>query len=317
MIKYLLRLGLVISVLAVSGCAVSNRQNTPLLNEVREHAIPKNKELNLFTLPMIVLVGGCAGTVDAVVIHPALVFDDAAGDTNDILKWSARWKGHYFTQSALVIPKAVATPVVYLTAYIRRAVFDVDPRPSDQACREAADLERQQKIQEINQFLERARQWYGQSDYSHSWAITDIIIKSDYAEYNIPEILRKEVGILHLKNLLGLNDADGFKPAFGCEFLAHSREWFLDDEFKQLLTGVILKWPAESKVRIILCLRYFADDEIEPLLMKAINDPEAVVRYAALEAAAKEPVMKSVIRKAGDDADDIIRLKARQTLDGK
>lgn len=309
----LIALGAVIGL--ASGCAVFNKQNTPLLNEVREHTIPKDRELNFFTLPLVVLVGTVAGTIDAVIVHPALVIDDAAGDTNDFLKWDARWRGHYFTQSALVIPKSAVTPVVYLTAYIRRAVFDVDPRPSDQARQEAADRERQQKINEIKRFLQRAREWHAQSDYSHSLAITDIIMKSDYEGYNIPEILEKEAGILHLKNLLGMNDAAGFKGSFDYPFLAHAREWFLDDEFKQLLEEVILKWPPESKTPIILSLRRFPDKETKPLLTLALSDSEAVVRYAALEAAIKTPMIKSVIRKARFDPDDIIRLKANQVLD--
>lgn len=117
--------GLLIS---LNGCAVFNRQNTPALNMVEKHLVPKEQPGRALSYPLIIPVGAVAATMDMFIFHPVSVISDAWDDTEDMLWKKLDWDKQYATTTASIIPRTTLTPVVLTTDFLVRSCFDIGRR---------------------------------------------------------------------------------------------------------------------------------------------------------------------------------------------
>lgn len=112
----------------VAGCAVFNRNNTPTLNFVHDHMVPKEAPGKYLVMPLAIPAGLVAVLVDMVIVHPVTVADDAFYDTGDALWSDMDWKGRYVTESATLVPRTVFTPIVFVFDFLGRSCFDIPAR---------------------------------------------------------------------------------------------------------------------------------------------------------------------------------------------
>ncbi|MFH0795142.1 MAG: hypothetical protein V2A74_14045 [bacterium] len=120
----------------LSGCAFFNRKNTPALNWVEDNLVPEKNPGRAFAYPVVIPVGAVAITLDALIIHPAGVIDDAADDTRDALWDDFNWHREYMTECAVLPWRTVGTPLVFTGDFFGRAFFDT-PDYADRSRREA------------------------------------------------------------------------------------------------------------------------------------------------------------------------------------
>jgi len=116
----------------LNGCAVLNRENTPALNLVEENLWPESTGLRIAVAPVVFPAGLVAVTVDAVIVHPASVIVDAAGDTGDALWERWNWSEQYLTECTALPWRAIGTPVVFASVFTIRAMFDVPRRAEEE-----------------------------------------------------------------------------------------------------------------------------------------------------------------------------------------
>jgi hypothetical protein len=115
-------------VVALTGCAFLNRDNTPALNAVEKRLWPQSTGKRVAAFPLVFPIGLAAIVTDAFVIHPLTVVDDAAEDTKDCLWEDWDWDDQYVTECAVLPWRAVFTPVVFAFDLLGRSMFDVPSR---------------------------------------------------------------------------------------------------------------------------------------------------------------------------------------------
>ena len=120
-----------LQLLLCSGCAVFNRNNTPALNLVEEHLLPKEGAARVLSYPLIVPLGFAAATVDMVLLHPLSVAGDAWDDTSDVLWDRLDWDNRFVTTTVLNAPRVAAVPVVFTADFLARSSFDISRRGGD------------------------------------------------------------------------------------------------------------------------------------------------------------------------------------------
>ena len=122
-------IGRLVSVLllacAAGGCACLNRNNTPLVNSVERHLVPRTKPAKIMVAPVVLPIGIGAGLLDVFIVHPISVIPDSAHDTVDCL-WKDR-SGGYVTRMGSTVPLAALTPIVFTGDFIGRSMFDIPP----------------------------------------------------------------------------------------------------------------------------------------------------------------------------------------------
>ncbi|MFW6107884.1 MAG: hypothetical protein ACOC70_01665 [bacterium] len=109
--------------------AMSNPRNRRLLNLLEANIVPANTTAQVAVSPVTVPAFLLGGVLDALVIHPVHVLDDACYDTGDAV-WSPTDRG-YFTECAILPFRLAVTPPVWLMHFTSRWVFDTPPRPPD------------------------------------------------------------------------------------------------------------------------------------------------------------------------------------------
>lgn len=108
------------------GCAWANRDNRQVWNAFEKHAVPQEDVWFVVSLPLTVPVGFLAILLDTFIVHPAMVVDDAFGDTRDLWR-GMDWEDRYYTESAALPLRAAASPVWFVFAFLGRSTFDVGP----------------------------------------------------------------------------------------------------------------------------------------------------------------------------------------------
>jgi|GEM_PF-968280 len=103
-----------------SSCAFTNPKNTPLVNGAEKLLGGEEGDLSRWiALPIAVPLG----LLDTLVVHPAMVIDDAWDDTWDVL-WDKPIKGAAM-RSYVMIPRLALTPVVFSVDWLVRSFFDI------------------------------------------------------------------------------------------------------------------------------------------------------------------------------------------------
>ncbi|MFO7897524.1 MAG: hypothetical protein R6V58_00515 [Planctomycetota bacterium] len=109
--------------------AMSNPRNRRLLNLLEANIVPADPVARVAAGPVTVPAFLIGGVLDALVIHPAHVLDDACYDTAEAV-WEPTDRG-YFTECAILPFRLALTPPVWLMHFTSRWVFDTPPRPPD------------------------------------------------------------------------------------------------------------------------------------------------------------------------------------------
>jgi len=120
-----------LNLLFCNGCAVFNRNNTPALNFVEEHLLPKENPVRAMSYPLVVPAGFIAATLDMVIFHPLSVAGDAWDDTNELLWKKLDWDHQFVTTTVLNAPRVAAMPIVFTTDFLARSSFDISRRGGD------------------------------------------------------------------------------------------------------------------------------------------------------------------------------------------
>jgi hypothetical protein len=108
-----------------SGCAVTRPENRLLLNSLDKAAqgsvITRSTTAQALAAPVAFPVGVTAVLLDLAVVTPARAAVPAAKDTSAYL-WENP-QGSDLRQMMLLMPKVLATPVVFITDWTCRSVF--------------------------------------------------------------------------------------------------------------------------------------------------------------------------------------------------
>jgi hypothetical protein len=120
-----------LNLLLCGGCAVFNRENTPALNFVEQHMVPKDRTVRALSFPVVVPVGLVAATADMFLLHPLSVAKDAWDDTNELLWENLDWDNRFVTTTVLNAPRVAAMPVLFTGDFLARSSFDISRRGGD------------------------------------------------------------------------------------------------------------------------------------------------------------------------------------------
>lgn len=117
---------LALTLLLCAGCAVFNEDNRRTLNALDRNFTPESTAARWALAPVGFPTAIVAGVLDMVIVHPSTVFDDAWGDTVQLL-WTPSDESRF--RRAIILPLVtIATPFVYIGDWLGRAVFDLPPR---------------------------------------------------------------------------------------------------------------------------------------------------------------------------------------------
>ena len=105
------------------SCAVFEPENRHLVPWVEDHLVPVETSARILAAPLWVPAGVAAGVLDAFVVHPITVVDEAYDDVHDVL-WE-EWPEGYVMRWGSVPYRALASPLVFGVSFAGRAVFDI------------------------------------------------------------------------------------------------------------------------------------------------------------------------------------------------
>ena len=114
---------LLAAAVALPGCAFMEKRNRPLTTTLDELVEPESTGAKVALAPVFVPVGTASLVLDVFALHPVEVIPDALDDTYEII-WENP-SGTYVTQTFLLVPKVVVTPVVFGFDWLGRSIFDL------------------------------------------------------------------------------------------------------------------------------------------------------------------------------------------------
>ena len=240
---------------------------------------------------------------------------DSWDSTYDSVWGNTHWDGHYATESALLVPRVGATPVVFTCKFFRRAFlyYDKEEERRSKQSEQDRQKERDELSQQVNQSLTQAREFYSEKKYTEAvTAIDKILCLRDYRQ--TPLDTRQETALIYMKSLLRTDAPDRLFDCLDKDSLGIYAGFRMDDELTGLFEETFLKGSLTRKSRIIYCLvRYIKDaDNVTAILLKALDDPDPVIRYIVLDMTIKaygtrEHIAVQVMKKASQDSHEVIR----------
>jgi len=274
--------------LASSGCAILNRDNTPTLNFLEKELVPQSKPARMATMPLVFPVGVLAVVADAFIVHPATVVDDAAEDVYDAFWDHWRWNDRYMSECAALPWKAVLTPPFFLGDFLGRAMFDVSQTAEKQRRKEALDKARAEATTQI----QKARQLLANNKASE--AVNELLAINQY-QMEAPERLEMVRMLMQA-------------GAQSSRFEAWDSIPDMDDESQNQLAPLITEAqkspdPYARLHAFRLAMRFWRKS-IPPILQKQSEAPPAP------QAEAREPPQMRIVRTMLADPHPAIRLEA-------
>jgi hypothetical protein len=97
-------------------------------------------------------VGFVAIVLDAAIVHPANIIDDAAEDTEEVLWDNFEWDEKYVTECAALPWRVVLTPAIFTGSFLGRSLFDI-PRRAEEARQEDEVRQRVDSMESWTDFL--------------------------------------------------------------------------------------------------------------------------------------------------------------------
>ena len=115
---------------AGTGCAMAIEDNRRTLSWLNTHATPESTTGKVALAPLALPAGVTAFAADALLVHPAMVVDDAWGDTVELL-WTTEDETRF--RRVLLTPlAALATPFVFAGDWAGRALFAIPEREPEE-----------------------------------------------------------------------------------------------------------------------------------------------------------------------------------------
>jgi len=115
---------LVLVLLLGGGCALSEKKNRRTLNLLDAQIQPESTAARIALGPLVFPAGLLATVTDQLIVHPAMVIDDAWQDTEDLL-WTS--SGETMFKRVLLLPLVtLATPPFFLGDWLARSIFALD-----------------------------------------------------------------------------------------------------------------------------------------------------------------------------------------------
>jgi hypothetical protein len=329
---------------SLGGCAIMNRDNTPLLNMVEENLWPESMGAQVAVFPLVFPTGIAAVVVDAVLIHPILVIDDALSDTSDILWEEWDFDEHYMTHCMTIPWRAVLSPLIFSFDFLGRSLFDIPNR---------ADVERQRAARDA-EMLARAEEEARQVNRYTSWQ-ESVTVLLDEAEELMDKGLPAEAldkiaaaDFLHGKEDRTLRIGRRSPLLSRIRFLLLKAAWesgrieLIDPAW----AAVLWKGKNDAETESILGAMRWSDDAATrwtafrfdmarrrsfhgkpELFRNALKDASLLLRHSALESIARhiddetrslhgefDELLPDLERIAAHDADPIIRNFAKQLV---
>ncbi len=317
-----------------SGCAFMNRDNTPLLNFVEGKMWPDQTGWRIVAAPVVFPAGFVAVTIDAVVVHPATVVDDAWDDTVDALWDNMKWDREYLTVCASLPWRALCTPLILTGDFLGRAMFDIKERADEKRQsqwaveREEEKAKRRREDQEtvtraFNHQLDQAenllRDGKPQRAYELLWNLDRVGLADPAAEARFC--------LLSLKAGRAANRVQTLVPLFGYWNLSDrivTAEKPYGPDIESTLTSMredndpVVRWYTYQIERM------FRSTEKAQMAVfeQALNDRDAVVRQRMLvwiedhasDRGISDLAREAVERAAAGDPDPANRAFAKETL---
>lgn len=122
MLQIVLALG---AMTALSGCMLTRPDSGPTFSLVEEHLVPENRTAQYALLPVFIPIGTVAALTDAAIVHPAMILEDTASDTQDVLWSHFRWDEAYMTECAALPWRVAATPIFFSGMWLGRVLFEI------------------------------------------------------------------------------------------------------------------------------------------------------------------------------------------------
>ncbi|OPZ22712.1 MAG: hypothetical protein BWZ10_00304 [candidate division BRC1 bacterium ADurb.BinA364] len=296
----------------LAGCAALNRDNTPLLNAVEDH-MPPSGLARAAAYPLMFPVGLAAIALDAAVVRPAMVADDALEDALEV--WDdIDLDERYVTECALMPLRAAITPIVFAGSFAARSIFDIPENAEDEKRKSQARLEG------VEALLDEAAALFGRGELDA--AAESLAEARRKMEWGDPAELAARHHALTLKiarqkgdweslNFWPTNSEKQSKSA-AAPVRAVLREMRESD-------SAFERWKAFDLASGDL--HYAADGTVPHILAQALDDPDAGVRLLALQkwlnrqGHSVAPQEAEAVRRAAEsDESEINRAIAQQLL---
>ena len=321
-------IALVAAIALCSGCAVFNRDNTPTLNFVEDELLPEAKPARYFAYPLLLPVGLVALTIDAFIVRPITVADDALLDTKEALWEDFDWKEHYVTECFTLIPRTAFTPVVFPACFLARSTFDIEPkggeprfrrrkRPPSKDQKQAELIAKARMALEVKRYedaiakqaelIAEARKALEERRYEDAIALADDACKT-------ADLPKTDALVVKAAALLELRDIDGFGSVVRTHRIPVGREIVAQRVKKLLRRGT----PAEQ-VRLLLHLRRCKDypeafvDDLE-VLLNAEDRAIAMKVLDCLGTRVTNPRIRLILERTAQGDDPVLAAAAQEYL---
>lgn len=318
----LLMWGLVITnIFLCSGCAVFNRNNTPALNFVEQHVLPRENPERMISYPLAIPVGLVAASLDMFLLHPATVVKDAWNDTGEMLWEKLDWNERYVTTAASLVPRAAVSPIVFTGDFLARSSFDVTRKGGDVHFNKSGDTSQvKQQKENREKLLAEARRAMDHHDYQAAFSMAEEILSKEPSNQQAAVI--KANVYLEQRNLNSLAVLPPHLPLF------------IDDRYCRLFGEVLFNGsPAERMQALAILERnYFVlaanraaqgatsmpHTYLMPALERNLADSDRAIRMKTIQVLGKyrnsDPLSRDLLEKLAKGDDPVLAAAAAALL---
>ncbi|MBU1052292.1 MAG: hypothetical protein KKC46_00500 [Proteobacteria bacterium] len=304
----------VVIVLFLNGCAVFNRNNTPILNTFEKYCVPEDKTLRVISSPLIIPTGLVAVSIDALVVHPISVVDDAAADTVDLLWDNINWDKEYVTECALLVPRTVCSPIILTGDFLGRSLFDIDGRHK-RYYGEEEKYRLQKKLEESENYLASAEDLFLKKQFDAAQEKASLALSLNPANQKALK-LKIRILIASAKYPQTRDHLRGYNKYLCDKEIADDILWQLNNKGKSSIQMLLILEEssislARNKVCDDMAIRYIKEG-IEPLL---ISEDRAIVLQAVRAIGAfRNDYAREVLKRIVIEKDPVISCIAEMLL---
>lgn len=330
------------ALLALGGCAILNRDNTPTYNLVEKHLWPDDPGKRVLAFPAVFPVGFAAITADAFVVHPLTVIGDAARDTKEDIwnNFNLSWDDEYVTECAKLPWRTAGTPFFFGGDFLVRSMFDITSSAEKARNREKharaldaylaalrqnlALIESGQNDKALDQLLALKDDGIIGTEAAYHYGLRPMLI--DIAAQRSGRL--DQFGKLNSPPYMSIRNAHWGAPGDvdpgtltanerQSVELYHKASGMLGESFKQMKASA----AADIRWRAYRCeMAFMPEERTAEILAQALKDPNPIVRFLSIRYAAganpKLTALVSVVAAARDqEADPIVRARMDEIIE--
>lgn len=310
-----------LSLLLCNGCAVFNRNNTPALNFVEEHLLPKENPARAISYPLTVPLGFTAATLDMVLFHPLSVAGDAWDDTNELLWEKLDWDHQFVTTTVLNAPRVAVMPVIFTADFLARSSFDISRRGGDVRMIKSGNThQKEEQKADLKSLSAKMRDALDHHDNQLAFAIADQILSKE--PNNREASVVKAYAYLERRNLAALASMPPQLPLF------------IDDRFCRLFADLLSNGSPPERLQALMILErsYFVlnssrsaqgnvaahNSSLFAALEKNLADSDRAIRMKTIQLLGKyqrtDPASRALLAKLAKEDDPVIAAAAAGLL---